>query len=70
VYKPIIGGSIRSTVAKRFEAIQFTTPVQKAHVSHLDMACSKIYMHVKSLKFTTDTYINLYEHMRLFSLAS
>jgi len=46
VYKPTIGGSIGSTVAKRFEAIHFTTPLQKAHISHhLHMACSKLYMH-------------------------
>jgi hypothetical protein len=66
VYKPIIGGSIRSTVAKRFEAIHFTTPLQKAHISHhLHMACSKLYMPVKSLKFTTE--IHLYEHMWIFA---
>jgi hypothetical protein len=49
VYKP---SSIRSAdVVKTFKAIHFTTtPLQKAHISHLDMACSKLYMHVKSLK--------------------
>jgi hypothetical protein len=43
VYKP---SSIRSAdVVKTFKAIHFTTPLQKAHISHLDMACSKLYMH-------------------------
>jgi hypothetical protein len=66
IYKPSIG----STVVKRFKGgIHFTSPLQKAHISHLDMACMQQIINVMSnhLNIQICVYMNVWSHLQVFA---